>query len=140
MKTYPPVGGGLAMGRGAPPCSPRLFPPHLMGTPPAQQPPSCYAASPPHRPRPSFLFSIKNWKEESWKRAKRGGPWMHLSSYGERDADGYGGGGVPKRRGGVCLTEGGGGIGHLCDLSHPPLSLSSFILIFSPPEEKTCLF
>nr|UYR51037.1 hypothetical protein [Morchella crassipes] len=97
-----------------------------MGTPPAQQPPSCYAArggaQPPscippptggdasplllllgrarvarppkqkwNRPRPSFLFSIKNWKEESWKRAKRGGE-MHLSSYGERDADGYGGG------------------------------------------------
>nr|UYR50970.1 hypothetical protein [Morchella crassipes] len=47
-----------------------------------------------NRPRPSFLFSIKNWKEESWKRAKRGGE-MHLSSYGERRWWLWGG--VPKR-------------------------------------------
>nr|UYR51153.1 hypothetical protein [Morchella crassipes] len=59
-----------------------------------------------NRPRPSFLFSIKNWKEESWKRAKRGGE-MHLSSVGERDADGYGGG--PQERGGVGPLGGGGG-------------------------------
>nr|UYR50933.1 hypothetical protein [Morchella crassipes] len=85
-----------------------------------------------NRPRPSFLFSIKNWKEESWKRAKRGGE-MHLSSVGERDADGYGGGGPQENPlisdergglgGGVSLTEGGGDRSSLWPIPPPPLSL-----------------
>nr|UYR50816.1 hypothetical protein [Morchella crassipes] len=79
------------------------------GDPPAQQPPSCYAASPPHRPRPSFLFSIKNWKEESWKRAKRGPLDASLLLRRERRWWLWGGG--PQERGVGAL--GGGGDPHV---------------------------
>nr|UYR51029.1 hypothetical protein [Morchella crassipes] len=54
----PPYGGGDA--------SPLLL---LLGRARVARPPKQKW----NRPRPSFLFSIKNWKEESWKRAKRGG-------------------------------------------------------------------
>nr|UYR50800.1 hypothetical protein [Morchella crassipes] len=45
---------------------------------------------------PPFFFQLKIEKKKV-ERGRRGGE-MHLSSYGERDADGYGGG-VPKKGG-----------------------------------------
>nr|UYR50792.1 hypothetical protein [Morchella crassipes] len=57
-----------------------------------------------NRPRPSFLFSIKNWKEESWKRAKRGGDASLLR---RRERRWWLWGGVPKKEVGAPGWGGG---------------------------------